>query len=130
MLRFRLHRFRTFVLSSSESSLPLPWDCPAWDGVAKATLLVVFNENPDTRKPLVLSLSPNGQPIPSPNTFLGASNIDDNYQGRTDRGSALSIVAKDFVLTDGGTTAYAPDGDLISVSELVANENGQPTFFR
>jgi len=52
------------------------------------------------------------------------------YQGRTDRGSALSIVAKDFVLTDGGTTAYAPDGDLISVSELVANENGQPTFFR
>lgn len=40
-----------------------------------------------------------------------------------------SIIAQQFVLTDGGITAYGPDGSLVGVSNPVANESGQLSFF-
>jgi hypothetical protein len=41
-----------------------------------------------------------------------------------------SIIAKYFILTDGEVTAYGPDGSLVGVSNHVANNSGQLSFFR
>jgi len=40
------------------------------------------------------------------------------------------IIAKYFVLTGGEITAYGPDGSLVGVSNQVANNSGQLSFFR
>ena len=44
--------------------------------------------------------------------------------------SINSTVAKYFVLTDGEITAYGPDGNSVGVSNHVANNSGQLSFFR
>ena len=44
--------------------------------------------------------------------------------------SINSIIAKYFVMTDGEITAYGPDGSLVGVSNQVANNSGQLSFFR
>ena len=39
-----------------------------------------------------------------------------------------SIIAQQFVLSDGGITAYGSDGSVVGVSNRVANESGQLSF--
>jgi len=92
--------------------------CP-WNGIANAdnfTLLAVFKTDNRTREPL--ALGSNGLPDPSSLAWLGSAE------------SINSIIAKYFVLTDGEITAYGPDGSLVGVSNPVANNSGQLSFFR
>lgn len=44
--------------------------------------------------------------------------------------SIYSILAKNFVLADGGVTAYASDGTAVAVSYQVPSENGLLSFIR
>ena len=41
-----------------------------------------------------------------------------------------SIIAKYFVLAEGDVTAYGPNGSLVGLSNHVANNSGQLSFFR
>jgi hypothetical protein len=42
--------------------------------------------------------------------------------------SIVTIVAEDFLLTDGGVTAYAPDGSFVGASKAVPSQNGLLSF--
>jgi hypothetical protein len=92
--------------------------CP-WNGVPNAsnfTLLSVSKTETSVQKPL--ALGSNGLPAPSSVAWLGSAESID------------SIVARNFVLADGGITAYTLDGDLVGVSNPVANESGGLSFLR
>ena len=41
-----------------------------------------------------------------------------------------SIVARNFVMVDGGVTAYGPDDSIVGVSKYVPEENGWLSFLR
>ncbi|KAI0271046.1 hypothetical protein BGY98DRAFT_216949 [Russula aff. rugulosa BPL654] len=82
------------------------------------TLLAVFKMDNGTREPLVLgSNGPDDGPNPSSLAWLGSA------------ASINSIIAKYFVLTDGEITAYGSNGSLVGVSNHVANNSGQLSFF-
>ena len=119
--------------------------CP-WNGVPNAsnfTLLSVSKTETSVQKPLALGL--NGLPAPSSVAWLGVftpffwslrlpSEINEtvltSIYGTQSVESIHSIVAQNFVMTDGGITAYASDGGLVGVSNLVANESGRLSFLR
>jgi hypothetical protein len=44
--------------------------------------------------------------------------------------SINSVIARNFVLTDGELTAYGPDDSIVGVSNPVANNSGQLSFLR
>ncbi len=44
--------------------------------------------------------------------------------------SINSVIARNFVLTDGKLTAYGPDDSIVGVSNQVANNSGQLSFLR
>ena len=112
--------------------------CP-WNGIANAgnfTLLAVFKTDNHIREPL--ALGSNGLPDPSSLAWLGVfmllflrfdgANVP--FMIMQSAESIKSIIAKYFVLTDGEITAYGPDGSLVGVSNQVANNSGQLSFFR
>jgi len=89
--------------------------CP-WNGVPNAsnfTLLSVSRTDTSVQKPLALGLAAH-----SSVAWLGSA------------GSIHSIVAQNFVLADGGITAYASDGGVVAVSKPVPNESGLLSFLR
>lgn len=92
--------------------------CP-WNGIANAdnfTLLAVFKTDNHIREPL--ALGSNGLPDPSSLARLGSAE------------SINPIIAKYFVLTEGEITAYGLDGNLVGISNRVANNSGQLSFLR
>ena len=115
--------------------------CP-WNGVPDAsnfTLLSVSKADASIQKTLALGL--NGLPAPSSVAWLGVIILFVRWQRpgflmtvltshiwNASAESIDSIVAENFVLTDGGITAYAPDGGLVGVSNSVATENGWLSF--
>ncbi|KAH9166036.1 hypothetical protein EDB89DRAFT_259404 [Lactarius sanguifluus] len=109
----------TSLLAALSSASPVARQAPVcpWNGVPNAsnfTLLSVSKADNSVRKPL--ALGSNGLPSPSSAAWLGtAESID-------------SIVAQNFVLTNGGITAYASNGSLVGVSNTVATENGWLSF--
>jgi len=89
--------------------------CP-WNGIPDAanfTLLAVFKSNNSIQKPLAVGL-PDPSSLAAP--LLGSAESID------------SIIAQQFVLADGGITAYGSDGSLAGVSSPVANISGQLSF--
>jgi hypothetical protein len=44
--------------------------------------------------------------------------------------SINSVIARNFVLTEGELTAYGPDDSIVGVSNPVANNSGQLSFLR
>ncbi len=112
--------------------------CP-WNGIANAhnfTLLAVFKPDNGIREPL--ALGSNGLPNPSCLAWLGVfmllflRNYGANmpFMMMQSAQSIDSIIAKYFVLTDSEITAYGPHGNLVGVSNQVANTSGQLSFFR
>jgi hypothetical protein len=126
----------TFSLASSLGPQTSP--CP-WNSVTNAdnfTLLAVFKTDNGIREPL--ALGSNGPSDPSCLAWLGVFmllfilNDDANmpFMMMQSAKSINSTIAKYFVLTDGEITAYGPDGSLVGVSDQVANNSGQLSFFR
>jgi hypothetical protein len=129
----------TFSLASSFGSQTSP--CP-WNGVASAgnfTLLAVLKMDNGTREPLVLgSNGPDDGPNPSSLAWFGVFILpflrNDwwltcHFIMIQSAASINSIIAKYFVLTDGEITAYGSNGSLVGVSNHVANNSGQLSFF-
>jgi len=44
--------------------------------------------------------------------------------------SIKSIIARNFVMVEGGVTAYGPDDSIVGVSKYVPKENGLLSFLR
>jgi hypothetical protein len=136
---FTIPLFASFLATFSLAS-PLGRQttlCP-WNGVPNAdnfTLLAVFKTDNSIRKPL--ALGSNGPPDPSPLSLLGVfmllflrnDGADMPFMMIQSADSINSTIAKYFVLTDGEITAYGPDGSLVGVSNQVANNSGQLSFF-
>lgn len=112
--------------------------CP-WNGISNAdnfTLLAVFKTDSGTREPL--ALGSNGLPNPSSLAWLGVfmllflrnDSANMPFMMMQSAESINPIIAKYFVLTDGEITAYGPDGSLVGVTNQVANNSGQLSFFR
>ncbi|KAI9453021.1 hypothetical protein BJY52DRAFT_1290936 [Lactarius psammicola] len=90
--------------------------CP-WNGVPNTsnfTLVSVSKADSSIQKSL--ALGSNGLPPPRSVGWLGSAE------------SLESIVAENFVLKDGGITAYALDGSPVGVSDAVATEDGWALF--
>ena len=124
-----------FTLASSVGAQSSP--CP-WNSVTSAdnfTLLAVYKTDNGIREPL--ALGSNGLPNRSSLAWLGVFVLLFLRNGGANKSfmmqsakSINSIIAKYFVMTDGEITAYGPDGSLVGVSNQVANNSGQLSFFR
>ncbi|KAH9976075.1 hypothetical protein BJV74DRAFT_172645 [Russula compacta] len=92
--------------------------CP-WNGVVDAsnfTLLAVFKTDASIQKPLALG----SDDLPGHSSFASLGSAESIY----------AIVAKNFVLANGGITAYASDDRAVAVSYQVPSENGPLSFIR
>jgi hypothetical protein len=139
-IMFTMAFFALFIATFSLAS-PLGRQtslCP-WNGITNAdnfTLLAVFKTDNGTREPL--ALGSNGLPNPSSLAWLGVfmllflrkDSANMPFMMMQSAESINPIIAKYFVLTDGEITAYGPDGSLVGVSNQVANNSGQLSFFR
>jgi hypothetical protein len=139
-IMFTMAFFASFLVTFSLAS-PLGRQtslCP-WNGITNAdnfTLLAVFKTDNNIREPL--ALGSNGLPDPSSLALLGVfmllflrnDGANMPFMMMQSAESINSIIAKYFVLTDGEITAYGPNGSLVGVSNQVADNSGQLSFFR
>jgi hypothetical protein len=139
-IMFTMAFFASFLATFSLASPPGRQTslCP-WNGIANAhnfTLLAVFKKDNGIREPL--ALGSNGLSDPTSLAWLGVFTLlflrNDGanvpFMMMQSAQSINSIIAKYFILTDGEITAYGPHGSLVGVSNPVANNSGQLSFFR